>query len=79
MSISAVTNYIPSRALASPVQVVKNLKYLALPIIAMVGAMKAPVANAITYEECFMNCRDHRDAHPIAVLICQILCRIFAE
>lgn len=51
-------------------------------VITMVGVLaitSIPVANAITYTECFENCQAHQDAHPLAVLICQALCALFSE
>lgn len=79
MSISAISNYVPSIGFASPVQIVSRLTAIAVPIIALAGVSALPTVNAVTLAECYENCNAHRDAHELAKLICYGLCHIFAK
>ncbi len=45
-AIRPISNYFQSLEIASPAQVIKNLKSIALPIIAMVGAHYVQKADA---------------------------------
>ena len=79
MNLSTTSNYFPEIRIASPEQAVKNLKNIAIPAITLVAASMINGAQAIGYVECIDNCNEHRDAHPLAKLICYGLCAIFAK
>jgi len=79
MSVSAILNYVPKIRIASPEQIVKNLKNIAIPAITLVAVSMINGAQAISYAECFDNCNEHREAHPLAKLLCYTLCAIFAK
>lgn len=79
MKLSAISSYVPSIRIATPREAANNLKKIALPAIALVGVSMIRGARAVTYVECFDNCNEHREAHPLAKLICYAICAIFAE
>jgi len=86
MNISNLSNYVPSIfnhvpkvRLASPEQALKNITKIAVPALALVAASMIYEAEAITHNECHDNCDRHRDAHPLAVIICYVACMIFAR
>jgi len=47
MSISAITNSLPSLTIASPVQMFKNLKLIALPAIALGASVFMPTVEEV--------------------------------
>lgn len=79
--VSAISSYAPNLALASPVQMVRNLKFIALPAIAFAGSFFTPTAQAADcdYFECWRNCDAHQDAFPPLILICKFLCGILCK
>lgn len=79
LSLSSVSNYIPRIGLPSPQQACRNVTKLAVPIIALAFASMISAAKAITYAECMNNCNAHRDIHPLARLLCQTMCLLFAK
>lgn len=79
-SITPITsNYLPQIRIASPKQVVKNLQKIAVPIIILLGASMAAEAHAANYSDCIDSCNRHRDAHPLAKLICYTMCLFLAK
>lgn len=79
LSLSNVSNYVSSIRIPSPQQACNNITKLALPIIAFAGASMISAVEAIPYVECMDNCNAHRDIHPLARLLCQTLCFLFAK
>lgn len=81
MSLSAISisNYVPTIRIASPEQIARNLRIIAIPAITLFAASMITGAQAIGYVECINNCNAHRDAHAIAKLACYALCAIFAK
>ena len=79
ISYANISNYIPKIGIVSPQQTVKNLTKLAVPVIALAATSMVNGAQAIKYNECFENCGKHRDAHELAILLCQVLCFFFAD
>lgn len=79
ISLSTVSNYIPSIRLPSTQQACKNVTKLAVPIVTLVGVSMISAAEAIPFAECMTNCNAHRDIHPLARLICHTLCAIFSD
>lgn len=79
MRPAAVLDYVSEIKIASPKQVVENLSKIAIPAIALVATSMIQGAQAIPYVECINNCDRHRDAHPLAKLICYALCARFSK
>lgn len=79
LSLSTVSNYIPKIGLPSPQQACKNVTKLAVPIVTLVGVSMINAAEAIPFAQCMENCNAHRDIHPLARLLCQTMCLLFAK
>lgn len=79
MAISAISNSFGNVGLASPVQMVRNLKLIALPAIALAASYFTPTAQACNYMDCWDNCHAHPDAHPAIVLLCEAICTFFCK
>ena len=79
LSLSSISNYIPSIRLPSPHQACKNITQIAVPIITVMGASMISAAEAIPYAECMENCSKHRDIHALARLLCYTMWLLFAE
>jgi hypothetical protein len=79
MAINAISNSFGNVGLASPVQMIRNLKFIALPAIALAGSYFTPTAQACNFNECWENCSAHLDAHPIIILMCQAACVFFCK
>lgn len=45
--VSGISSFIPSLSLASPMQMVKNLKLIALPAIALASSIQIPKGDAL--------------------------------
>ena len=79
MRASAISEKFPNFEIQSQEQIVKNIKRVAIPVIAFTAISMISGAQAITYVECFDNCNKTQDASELAVLLCQTLCLIFAK
>lgn len=81
MSVGAISNGLNNFRFASPLQMVSNLKTIALPAITLAASWFMPGVKAADcdYFECWRSCDAHPDAHPIMKLLCQTLCTIFCK
>lgn len=79
MRASAVSDKFPNFEVQPQKQIVKNIKRVAIPVIALTAISMISGAQAITYVECFDNCNKTSDASGIALLLCQTLCLVFAK
>ncbi len=72
-----ISSYLPK--IASSEQIGRNLKTIAMPALAFFAESMVQETRAIGYVECIDNCDEHRDAHPLAKLICYVLSAIFVK
>ncbi len=67
------------QCLPTPNQLAVGVHRVAIPAITLAAFSMIQGAEAIKFTECIDNCNSHRDAHPLAQLLCYAACAIFAE
>jgi hypothetical protein len=79
MQIASLSQYMPSLPVSSPSQMVSNLTMVAVPLITLVGLYRLQGVSATPYTDCIDMCNTHSEAHPLAILLCQLACLIFVR
>ncbi|MDX8431583.1 MAG: hypothetical protein SNF33_07285 [Candidatus Algichlamydia australiensis] len=83
MSFDALSGYVQRAGSYVPAvskdQVIKNVGTYAVPAITIAATSMINGAEAVTFVDCMNKCNENPDVSPLAVLVCQTLCAIFAK